>query len=118
METKIDKLKQELSNQEFLSKAPISIIEKKRQQLKYLEEGEKQDESQYLLIGSEYYEVIRMRGREFDTIIRLPKVVIDNMIYESRVLPDYTNVNEAYHQTITHQEIKQNIKLWKTNSTM
>lgn len=118
MQSKIDKLKQELSNQEFLAKAPLSIIEKKRQQLKYLEEGEKQDESQYLLIGSDYYEVIRMRGREFDTIIKLPKVVIDDMVYTSRLLPDYTNVNEAYKQPITNEEIKQNIKLWKTNSTM
>jgi hypothetical protein len=119
VENKINSLKAELSNQYFLSKAPKHIIYKKKQQLEYLTKTEVQNNfsDNVLLTSNDYYSVVSIGkevskgNREFSVLFKMPKLALDEMVYSSKLLPDYSNVNEVYSTPLSLDEIKSQIVL-------
>jgi hypothetical protein len=106
---KIQQLQAELSNQSFLQKAPAHIIEKKRKQLDFMLGREDKSVSYYLLYGSEYYEVVRVVGNKFSVTSKMPKVLVDEQIYNKKLNSDFSNVNEVYEQSIKIEEVIEHI---------
>ena len=107
----ITKLEAELSNPNFLSKAPKDIVAKKQEQLRYLKEGNKVSET-IILKGNGYYKLLSINRKEFSVLAKAPIEVLDEMIYTQRLNSGFTNTNEAYEAPITDKEISEKIVLF------